>query len=222
MAFSDAQIVTGIAILVSGHYSATRGMSGYNWRMLVRIAWFSTITHLAALSCLRSHLHQNKVKRGIRLFLMGCLAIMLIVAILATSDAEFKNDLPAICFLDISRSETRLQNLDVILCVVLLIYNILLRAFKLHHASSRGWPRKLRPAFARPAKLVLEAIFQRLLSNKRFYRLKSAVYVLTVQVSIAILEVLKTYYLLYTSMVAEVRTNYNISPLLSQPIAMVS
>ncbi|KAM7183811.1 hypothetical protein V8F33_013348, partial [Rhypophila sp. PSN 637] len=67
LALSDAQIVTGLGILISGYCSASRGMSGYNWKMLVRVAWFSTITHLAALSCLRTYLHRNKLKRAIRL-----------------------------------------------------------------------------------------------------------------------------------------------------------
>ncbi|KAM7210135.1 hypothetical protein V8F06_014479 [Rhypophila decipiens] len=207
MALSDAQIVTGLAILISGYCAALRGMSGYHWRMLVRVAWFSTITHLAALSFLRTHLHRNKLKRAIRLILMGCLAIMLIFATLVTADSAFQNNLPAICFLNIPKSHTALKNLDVVASVLMLMYNIVLREFKLHRAFSEGIPRKIRRLLIRLTEPVTRTILRNVTkptSNKRMRGLKRATYAMLFQPLIASLVVTRTYYFVYTSMTAEI------------------
>ena len=211
MALSDVQIVTGIAILISGYYSATRGLSGYHWKMMVRVAWFSTITHLAALSCLRTYLHEYKFKRAIRLLLMLCLAVMLIVATLVTADGRFSDDLPAACFLNVSKSPTRLENLDVVVAVLLLIYNILLRGLKLHRAVAEGWSLRLRRGFVRLlARPAARPVLAYVASIDGYRRLKMATYIIFVQPMLASLVLAKTYYQLYTSTVAEVRLKFNV------------
>lgn len=118
--------------MTSGYYAVTQGLSGYHWKMVTRIAWFSTITHMAALSCLRTYLYKSPVKRGLRLFLMGLLSIMVITGTMAQADIHFRNNRPAICFLRVPRPNQNSNNLDVVFSVVLLIYNIILRALKLH------------------------------------------------------------------------------------------
>ncbi|KAK0724278.1 hypothetical protein B0H67DRAFT_567570 [Lasiosphaeris hirsuta] len=205
MALSDVQIVTGIAILVSGYYSATRGMSGYHWRMMVRVAWFSTITHLAALSCLRTYLHENKFTREIRLLLMGCLAVMLIVATLVTADGGFSDELPVICFLNISKSPTALQNSDVLAAVFLLIYNIILRGLKLHQAVAEGRSLKIRQWFVRRlARPVAMVVLEYVASTDEHRMRKRAIYIFLVQPMLASLVLAKTYYLTYTSTIGEI------------------
>jgi hypothetical protein len=207
MALSDAQIVSGIAILVSGYYSAMRGgMSGYHWKMMVRVAWFSTITHLAALSCLRTYLYQNQVKRGLRLFFMGCLAVMLITATIPTASTEFRDDLPARCFLDFSRFDrSKHGDADTIFSLLLLVYNIILRALKLHRKIAEGWTRHITQKLMAPAKRATRAVVMRLASIDRYPRSRLVIHVLIVQPLVAILVLGKTYYLMYTSTVAEVR-----------------
>ncbi|KAK3331552.1 hypothetical protein B0H66DRAFT_614152 [Apodospora peruviana] len=123
MNLSDLLIVSGIFILVSGYYAGTRGLSGYHWKMMVRVAWFSTITHLAALSCLRTHLYQNQVKRFLRLILIGILAVMVITVTMATADVNFSDARPAICFLRLPRHLSNLENLDVPFVASLILVN---------------------------------------------------------------------------------------------------
>jgi len=204
MALSDVQIVSGIALLVSGYYSATRGMSGYHWKMMVRVAWFSTITHLGALSCLRSYLYQNQFKRTVRLFFMGCLAVMLIHATLATADIGMHNDMPAVCFLNISQSPTGLKDLDVVVSVLILGYNIFLRILKLHRTTSQRLSPVVKRLFRFLARPIIKFILARLTCTNRYRALRLAIYMTIVQPCVACLVLAKTYYLMYTSMLAEV------------------
>lgn len=206
MTLSDVQIVTGISILVSGYYSATHhGMSGYHWKMMVRIAWFSSVTHLGALSCLRTYLHENKVKLGSRLALMGSLAVMLIYATFTTSDGRFADDLPAICFLDISKSPTRHANGDVLVSVLLLIYNIVLRVVKLSQRLSVRWLTKAQVKWSSQVKRRVARLLEHLATPKRSRNFEATAYIIFIQPALASLVLLKTYYFLYSSAVAEVR-----------------
>jgi len=203
MALSDAQIVSGIAKMISGYYAATRGLSGYHWKMVTRIAWFSTITHLAALSCLRTYLHENPVKRGLRLFFMGSLSIMLITAIMAQADFHFRNDRPAICFLQVPRPRQAITDPDVIFSVVLLIYNIILRALKLHQKTVKGAPRIFKSIVTTVVKPAVRFLIF-LLKKIPVGRLQLLFYMVIVQPYVASLMLAETYVLMYTSAVSEV------------------
>ncbi|KAK5659365.1 hypothetical protein OQA88_1458 [Cercophora sp. LCS_1] len=204
MNLSDLQIVSGIAILVSGYYSATRGLSGYHWKMMVRVAWFSTITHLAALSCLRSYLYQNPVKRALRLVLIGILAIMVITATMTTADNNFQDELPVLCFLHLPRPKVNIANLDVVFSVLLLAYNILLRVLKLHRTVSEVWTGKIREGFLVVLQPIANVISLVLQSPRLNRKMRFGLYVLFVQPFVASLILTKTYYFMYTSTVAEV------------------
>jgi len=54
-------------------------MSVYHWNIILRFAYFSTITHLAALTCLRTYFFQHPAKCIVRAFLMAGLALMLLI-----------------------------------------------------------------------------------------------------------------------------------------------
>ena len=204
MSLSDLQIISGIAILVSGYYAGTRGLSGYHWKMMVRVAWFSTITHLAALSCLRTHLYQNQVKRFLRLVLIGILAVMVITATMATADAGFRDDQPAICFLRLPRYGSNINNLDVVLSVLLLAYNILLRMLKLHRTVSEVWADKVRGAIVWLLQPTVKLASLCLASPRLNRRVRLCLYIVFAQPFVASLILVKTYYFMYTSTVAEV------------------
>ena len=204
MALSDAQIVSGIAIMISGYYAVTRGLSGYHWKMVTRIAWFSTITHLAALSCLRTYLHENPVKRGLRLFFMGSLSIMLITATMAQADVNFQDSRPAICFLQVPRSRQDIADPDVIFSVVLLIYNIILRALKLHQKAAEGASRFFRSIVATVVKPTARFLIF-MLKKIPVGRLQLLFYMVIVQPYVVSLMLAETYVLMYTSAVSEVR-----------------
>lgn len=92
---NDLQIVSGLATLISGYYLITRRVSVYHWKMIVQIAWLSTITHLGALSCLRSYLYRNKTKRSLRLVFTLFLTVMLSVAIISSDPASSYDDTPS-------------------------------------------------------------------------------------------------------------------------------
>lgn len=77
LAFSDQQIVTGIAILISGFSQISRGLSSYHWSNIISLAWFSSVSHLATLTMLRHSLRANKQQKIWRLIGMAVLLIFL-------------------------------------------------------------------------------------------------------------------------------------------------
>ena len=74
----DMQIISGLAFLLGGYFELDKDLSVYHWLVVTRIAWFSTTTHLAVLSCLQTYLYHNPCRRSIRLLLMVAVACMLI------------------------------------------------------------------------------------------------------------------------------------------------
>ncbi|PKY00455.1 hypothetical protein P168DRAFT_275695 [Aspergillus campestris IBT 28561] len=81
LSMSDLQILTGLSILISGFVQLSKGLSAYHWMVIVDLAWFSSLTHLACLTLLRNFLYHRPVQRAARLFLMGVLAILLVVGL---------------------------------------------------------------------------------------------------------------------------------------------
>ncbi|KAF1954524.1 hypothetical protein CC80DRAFT_536706 [Byssothecium circinans] len=75
LAFSDQQIVTGIAILISGFVQIEKGLSTHHWANIVNLAWFSSVSHLTTLTMLRKYL--QKKKRLWRLIGMALMLVML-------------------------------------------------------------------------------------------------------------------------------------------------
>lgn len=91
LSLSDAQLITGISILVSGFWSLKHGpgLTAYHWRMVVSLAWFSSVTHLSALTFLRTYLAKHPTGRLWRLALMSILLILLFAAVIPTGHFEF-------------------------------------------------------------------------------------------------------------------------------------
>jgi hypothetical protein len=52
---SDQQLVTGLAILITG-YSQRCSLDGYHFTIIATLAWFSSTTHLSTLSVLHAYL----------------------------------------------------------------------------------------------------------------------------------------------------------------------
>ncbi|KAL8366421.1 hypothetical protein RB595_004954 [Gaeumannomyces hyphopodioides] len=124
---SDLQAITGIAILISGFVSldcTPGGISAYHWAMVVGLSRLSTVTHLAALSVLRSYLRQRRWARILRFALTATLLVLQIAAMVPTVFFNWKDrssvsydtrgqslyfsvsaanlSSPAICFFDVS------------------------------------------------------------------------------------------------------------------------
>lgn len=78
---SDLQIVTGLAILVSGYAQLCNGMLTCDWQLLTYTAWFSSLTHLSCLTLLRHFLSRNPIQRMWRLVAMFVIVALLVTAI---------------------------------------------------------------------------------------------------------------------------------------------
>lgn len=105
LAFSDLQVVTGIAILTSGYTQLQCGLAAYHWQLVVDSAWFSAITHLTTLTCLRRYFQTRPAPRLLRLICMGVTAVMLTCALASTGywnneSSGLKLGYPAKCFYD--------------------------------------------------------------------------------------------------------------------------
>jgi hypothetical protein len=87
LGFCDAQIVTGIAIMISAYGSlpGKDGISAYHWQIAVYLAWFANLTHLTALTFLRSHLHRHHEERNWRIAAMLVLFFLLFVGQIPTA-----------------------------------------------------------------------------------------------------------------------------------------
>ncbi|KAH8884072.1 hypothetical protein GQ53DRAFT_830005 [Thozetella sp. PMI_491] len=90
----DAQIVTGIGILVSGFGSLKNGLSAYHWQLIVYLAWFANLTHISGLTFLRNYLQKHRDERNWRLAAMGILLVFLIIAEVPTGFFNWSNTGP--------------------------------------------------------------------------------------------------------------------------------
>lgn len=99
LTLGDSQVVTGISILVSGYIQLAYGLQYYHWLIVVDLAFFSSITHLTTLTCLRSYLQERPDIRLWRLTSMGVIAVLLAVALESTGYYDNSISWPAQCFL---------------------------------------------------------------------------------------------------------------------------
>lgn len=116
----DIQITTGFAILISGFImaqpSSAEPLNAWHWEIVVSLAWFSTITHLAGLSVFRRHTSERPWIQWIRLVSMVSLGVALMVAYIPTGFFNWSASLyggpdktcatqmsPAICYFSIRR-----------------------------------------------------------------------------------------------------------------------
>ncbi|KAL8825214.1 MAG: hypothetical protein Q9191_004551 [Dirinaria sp. TL-2023a] len=73
----DTQVVTSIAIVLSGYVQLPCGLSKYHWEMVVDLAWFSALTHLTALTSLRHYFQQRPTMAFWRVLFMGITLVLL-------------------------------------------------------------------------------------------------------------------------------------------------
>ena len=106
LGFSDQQCITGIAILLSGYSQLslrnTNPITVYNWQIAVDLAWFSSITHLTTLTCLRHYFRQRRALSIFRIACMAVNAVILAVSIGSTGWQLANQGIPALCLFDTS------------------------------------------------------------------------------------------------------------------------
>jgi hypothetical protein len=143
--FADIQVITGVAILVSGYSSLRCGLSTYHWQLVVDLAWFSSVTHLSTLTFLRHYLHNRPKEKRVRVVAMLVLLVLLCVAVgptahfawLYETDAwnfdllKVQSSSHAICVykLSIDTASPALHSMVVTIC--LLVYGFAMRIAKL-------------------------------------------------------------------------------------------
>ena len=116
LALSDQQIVTGLAILVSAYSQFQCGLAVYHWQVTVDLAWFSSITHLTTLTCLRTYLQQRGALKLLRVVFMTITAVILACALGSTgflSTGGVNINLPAQCLYNPGIMTVLIQNSDV-------------------------------------------------------------------------------------------------------------
>ena len=84
--FSDQQLVTGLALLISGYVQLRCGLSTYHWQTIIYLAWFSSLTHLTTLTFLRQYFRDNPAPRLWRAVLMLVMVTLLGIALLPSGD----------------------------------------------------------------------------------------------------------------------------------------
>ena len=87
-AFSDQQIITGIAILIAG-FSQLHSIDVYHWQLLVYLGWMSSNTHLTTLTMLRDYFRNRPFITSLRLSGMVILLILLFTAFAPTANAAW-------------------------------------------------------------------------------------------------------------------------------------
>lgn len=94
---SDLQIFAGLAILTSGYIQlGCRGLVVYHWQIVVDLAFFSSITHLTTLTCLRIYFQTRDILRLVRLIFMCILAIMLGCTLWSTGYLNGENSISGV------------------------------------------------------------------------------------------------------------------------------
>lgn len=77
---ADLQLLTGVCILVTGFMELKCGLGAFHWRILVYIAWFSSITHLSGLIAVKDSILRRPWEKYVRLGLSICYLGLLIAA----------------------------------------------------------------------------------------------------------------------------------------------
>ncbi|KAH7384454.1 hypothetical protein BKA66DRAFT_78476 [Pyrenochaeta sp. MPI-SDFR-AT-0127] len=159
---SDFQLLTGLSIMISGFTQLRCGISTYHWHKIVRLAWFSSITHFCCLTFLRDHFHKHKSAQLWRIPGMIILVIMLTFGLIPTAqyiwyftdgmareDIELFVSKPAICSFFPHQNPAgftnRAGNQRAGISITLLIFGMSVRLCRLYQAPTqicltlRGW-----------------------------------------------------------------------------------
>ena len=211
LAFSDQQSVTGIAILISGYsqLASCQPMTVYNWQITVDLAWFSSITHLTTLTCLRNYFQQRPALRIWRLSCMTINATILAIALGSTGWETVSPAMPALCLFrpkDFIPESTELgpvyNSFYIAITATFLVVSYLARVIQLYPKAQASYQDLLRN---RPS-----TIYNRWLNNVRGRALHSSerpvrvFFVVTYRILLSQYYATKAVVDLYTSMLWEV------------------
>ncbi|KAI8715813.1 hypothetical protein NCS52_01089700 [Fusarium sp. LHS14.1] len=137
--YSDIQIFTGLAIMISGYIALSCGLQSYHWQLTVYLVWLSSLTHLAALSFLRNHLanHPHQlVWRVIAMFIIMVIMVLLEVAVglaghFNWSEGPSKASDFAVCYFHEKMDRTSVAFETILRTLILLVYGFSIRLAKM-------------------------------------------------------------------------------------------
>lgn len=115
LSFSDIQLLTAVAILLCGYIQLPTNLSIYYWEIMIDLAWFSSLTHLATLTTLRGYFRERPQLAYWRVAIMGAILILLGTAIVnANNPPQWLRlqdyvDIPALCFFRTRFGDTKLE-----------------------------------------------------------------------------------------------------------------
>ena len=170
---SDLQIVTGLSILISGYTQLPQGLSSFHWMVIVDLAWFSSLTHLACLTLLRNHLYNHSMQRIWRLLCMAVLVILLTVALSFTGGYDWTSShrsnyiykgtafnviRPAMCHPS-SSTRSSVTYYAMVFSILLVVFGFVARIIRLHKAISVGVWGKSRAKLSIQARRLLSIAF---------------------------------------------------------------
>ncbi|KAI9766387.1 MAG: hypothetical protein M1835_007193 [Candelina submexicana] len=114
LVFSDTQILTGIAVLVSGFIQLPSGLDLYHWEILFHLASFSSLTHLTTMTALRSHFRQRHLMAVVRTICMGFNLVLLAIAVVPIGYTSSHSASPAhaVCLFEVNIPWTRLVQMS--------------------------------------------------------------------------------------------------------------
>lgn len=162
---SDLQIITGLAILISGYSQLHRGFQFFNWLLVIRLAWFSCVTHLSCLTLLRGYLQNHPEERWWRLFFMFDLVVMLITAIVPTAD-YYRNNAATNLLSDYAICHFKTFNPDSIgksytaILVLLIGLGFIIRVMRVSQSLSRNTVARARAFLSRLLRRWLTVLYE--------------------------------------------------------------
>lgn len=166
------QVLTGLAILISGFSTLNTSLTTYHWEILVSIAWFSSVTHLSALTFLRNHLYNHQAKRLRIVFTSGVVVLMLIVALVPTGYGNINEypAIPALCNLispdHFAIKEEGTEAMDIMISAMFLILvSYVMRVFKLFRPLSEWMSSVFKGKMGRCGRRPVDWLYRR--STKR-------------------------------------------------------
>jgi hypothetical protein len=228
--FSDQQIVTGIAILLSGYTQLNCALSTYHWEIVVYLAWFSSTTHLITLTALRSYFRKRVTLTYWRVFFMGCLVVLLGAALGPTGFVYFLNpgvagllpmSVPALCLFSSTGPQEAYQALEsqgypggelylhafnwlyILLALLFLVVSYLSRVSSLFRSTDDRAESRLRIRLG--YWLKREILAAKKISDDSKGKVSQTIWLVLSVVMMAAYILLKVMYEISTSMIWEVR-----------------
>lgn len=150
LTLSDQQLVTGLAVLV-GAFSNHCRLSIYEFNVVIALAWFSSLTHLATLDVLQKYFLENAVVRDYRVIGMVIVLTLLMAAqVLSLFYDPYNSPVPIQClipgFPGYNDPISVVSIFGLIFTILYLVFSYANRIRRLYKPTSESLAQKLVPS----------------------------------------------------------------------------